>query len=74
VLGDQIYVAALVELAGKTQVGNTWALDRSKVMIDLSITDKGFQDVQRQLEARIPGKWNRASDTNGSFYIYKRLE
>jgi hypothetical protein len=61
VFGDQIYVAALVELAGKTQVGKTWALDRSRIMVDLSVTDAGFEDIQRQIESRISGRWNRAS-------------
>jgi hypothetical protein len=73
VLGDQIYIAALLELAGKMLVGKTLVLDRSKVITDLAITDTDFDDIQRQLEARIPGKWNRASDTAGQLYVYMRL-
>jgi hypothetical protein len=58
-LGDQIYLAALVELAGKTPVGKTWVLDRSKAMLDLDITDAAFEDLQHQIEARMTGQWGR---------------
>lgn len=73
-LRDQIYLAALVELAGKTLVGKTWVLDRSRVMVDLTLTDSAFDDVRSQVEARIPGKWNTARDAGGRLYIYMRLE
>jgi hypothetical protein len=73
VLGDQIYIAALVELAGKTQVGRTWLLDRTKVMLDLAITDLIFDEVQKEIETRMPGKWDRAVSTDRNLYVYMRL-
>jgi hypothetical protein len=73
VLGDQIYLAALIELAGKTPVGNTWILDRSKILLDLGIADRDFEELQRQIEARIPGKWENASSTSHEMYVYIRM-
>jgi hypothetical protein len=63
----------LVELASKTPVGKTWVLDRSKVMVDLAITDAGFEDLQRQIEARMPGKCDKATGTARRLYVYLRL-
>jgi hypothetical protein len=74
VLGDQIYIAALIELAGTTQVGKTWAMDRDKISRDLGISDAMFDDVQQQIEARMPGKWDKASSSNRQFYVYMRLK
>jgi hypothetical protein len=48
-------------------------LDRAQVMVDLGITDPAFEDLQRQIEARMPGKWNKASATDGKHYVYMRL-
>lgn len=72
VLGDQIYLAGLLEAAGKTPVGKTWLLDRDQVMIDLAVTPWAFQELQVQIELRMPGKWNRASATDGSLFVYMR--
>ena len=71
-LGDQIYIAALVEAAGKTRVGKTWLLERNKTMLDLGITDLDFDALRHQIEGRIPGKWNRASASDGNLYVYLR--
>ena len=73
-LGDQIYIAALVELAAKTPVGKTWMLDRSRVLLDLSLTVSKFNELQRVIEARMPGKWDKASATDGNLYVYMRTD
>lgn len=72
-LGDQIYIAGLIGSAGETPVGKTWMLDRAKVIVDLGITDPAFEDLQLQIEGRMPGKWNRASAADRKHYIYMRL-
>ena len=72
-LGDQIYIAALIESAGKTPVGKTWVLDRLKVMADLDITDLAFEEIQRQIEARMAGKWDKATGTGRKMYVYLRF-
>ena len=73
VLGDQIYTAGLIESAGKTSVGKTWMLDRAQVMVDLGIAAPAFEELQLQIEARMPGKWDKASATDRQHYIYMRL-
>jgi hypothetical protein len=73
VLGDQIYIAGLIGFAAETSVGKTWMLDRDQVMVDLGITDPAFEELQQQIEARMPGKWDKASATDRRHYIYMRL-
>lgn len=73
VLGDQIYIAALVESASKTPIGKTWVLDRSQVIADLGITDVAFEEIQRQIEARMTGNWDRATGTGRKMYVYLRF-
>ena len=73
-LADQVYIAAMVALAGQTPVGKTWLLDRGKVKLDLGIADSSFDDIQRQIEARLPGKWDKATGVGKTIYVYKRIE
>lgn len=72
-LGDQIYIAGLIETARKTPVGKTWMLKRDQVIADLGINLQVFEELQRQLEASMPGKWDRAVSSNGSVLVYMRL-
>lgn len=72
-LGDQIYIAGLLESAGKTAVGRTWMLDREDIMSDLEIGPLEFDDLRQQIEARMPGAWDRAASTDGRVFVYKRL-
>lgn len=72
-LGDQIYIAGLIESAGNTSIGRTWVLDREDIMSDLDIGASEFEELRQQIEARMPGAWDRAASTDGCVFVYKRL-
>jgi hypothetical protein len=69
----EIYLAGLLESAGRTQIGQMWTLDRAVVMVHLGTTDQGFDLLQQQLETRMPGRWDRASSPDRNSYVYVRL-
>jgi len=70
---EMIYIAALLEYATKVAVGKTWMRDRKKMM-DLSITDRTFAELQQQLEARLPGHRDKAiSSTARCPYVRNRV-
>jgi hypothetical protein len=69
----EIYLAGLAESASHTRVGKTWMLDREKVMHDLAITGMRFDRLQRDLEGKMLGAWDKASATDRNLYVYMRL-
>lgn len=70
----RIYIAALLESARKTPIGKAWKLDRDKVMVDLTMTDAGFDELLSDIEGRLPGKWQKVSAPDRMVAIYLRLE
>lgn len=69
----EIYLAALIGAAARTQIGKSWQLDRSQVMVHLAIGDDAFEQVRGELERRLPGKWDRTISADGNTYTYMRL-
>ncbi|NJO13124.1 MAG: hypothetical protein HC872_06295 [Gammaproteobacteria bacterium] len=65
-------MSGLIEIARSTPVGGTWVLNREKVMVDLSITDLAFEELQQRIVASLPGHWE-LSGTGCGMHKYLRL-